>query len=83
MWAPRHYLKRLKWGIGLWLLVAATLVQAQVCAAPGKDGVAFSRNTYFPGSGTAATGSSVINHGAARSDANAATTPFSRPPMVP
>lgn len=67
----------MKWAVGLWLLVAATLVQAQVCAAPGKDGVTFSRNTYFPGSGTAAAGSSIVSHGAARSDANAATTPFS------
>ena len=49
---------------------------AQVCAAPGKDGVGFSRNTYFPGSGTASAGSSVVNFGAARADANAASTAF-------
>lgn len=50
---------------------------AQVCGAPGKDGVSFSRNTYFPGVGTASSGNSVVNHGDARSDTNAATTGFS------
>lgn len=52
------------------------LAHAQVCAAPGKDGVSFSRNTYFPGLGSANAGTSVINFGAARVDANASTTPF-------
>ncbi|WP_291013102.1 hypothetical protein [Hydrogenophaga sp.] len=49
---------------------------AQVCGAPGKDGVSFSRNSYFPGSGTAGAGSSVVNFGAARIDANAVSTAF-------
>lgn len=50
---------------------------AQVCGAPGKDGVTFSRNTYFPGVGTASSGSSVVNHGSARADTNAAIAGFS------
>lgn len=49
---------------------------AQVCAAPGKDGVTFSRNSYFPGVGTASAGSSVVTIGTARVDGNAATTSF-------
>ena len=66
----------LKWALGLLLLCVSLLTQAQVCAAPGKDGTTFSRNTYFPGLGSAAAGSTVVNLGSARSDANAATTPF-------
>lgn len=58
------------------LIGAAAPSWSQVCAAPGKDGVSFSRNTYFPGSGTAAAGSSVVSFGAARTDANAASTAF-------
>jgi uncharacterized repeat protein (TIGR01451 family) len=54
----------------------ATPSWAQVCAAPGKDGVNFSLNTYFPGNGTATAGSSVVTHGPARLDANAASTAF-------
>jgi uncharacterized repeat protein (TIGR01451 family) len=67
----------LKLAIGLLLSCASLLAHAQVCAAPGKDGVAFSRNTYFPGQGSVASGSTVVSFGAARSDANAASTPFS------
>jgi uncharacterized repeat protein (TIGR01451 family) len=66
----------LKWAVGLLWLLASLLAQAQVCAAPGKDGTGFSRNTYFPGLGSAAAGSTVVNLGSARSDADAATTPF-------
>ncbi|WP_439113833.1 hypothetical protein [Hydrogenophaga sp.] len=62
------------------LLLLTTIVcipaMAQVCAAPGKDGVSFSRNTYFPGVGTANTGASLVNFGGARTDSNAATTGF-------
>jgi hypothetical protein len=62
--------------LALVLALGASLAQAQVCAAPGKDGVSFSRNTYFPGQGSAAAGASVVNFGTARADANAASTPF-------
>jgi uncharacterized repeat protein (TIGR01451 family) len=51
-------------------------VQAQVCAAPGRDGVTFSRNTYFPGVGSANAGTNTVSIGAARADADAATTAF-------
>ncbi len=49
---------------------------AQVCATPGRDGVTFSRNTYFPGVGTAAAGTNTVAIGAARVDADAAATAF-------
>ena len=62
--------------LALGLSGLAAPIWAQVCAAPGKDGVNFSRNTYFPGSGTASAGSSVVNFGAARADTNAASTAF-------
>lgn len=74
---------RLYWKILTRVVVVAGLFGlwgqafAQVCAAPGKDGVALSRNTYFPGLGVASAGSSVVNIGSARLDANAATTSFS------
>jgi uncharacterized repeat protein (TIGR01451 family) len=56
--------------------VFSTSVQAQVCAAPGRDGVTFSRNSYFPGIGAANAGTNTVNIGAARVDADASTTPF-------
>ena len=62
--------------LALVLFGLAAPTWAQVCAAPGKDGVSFSRNTYFPGSGTANAGTNVVNFGAARADANAASTAF-------
>lgn len=57
-------------------LIFATQAHAQVCAAPGRDGVTFSRNTYFPGVGTAAAGTTTVSIGTARADADAATTAF-------
>jgi uncharacterized repeat protein (TIGR01451 family) len=67
----------LRWTLAvlLYLLVSGQ-VFAQVCATPGRDGVAFSRNTYFPGVGTAAAGTSTVAIGAARVNADAATTAF-------
>ena len=59
-----------------WLFTAFTPAWAQVCAVPGKDGVTFARNSYFPGVGTAAAGATTVNIGAARVDVNAATTAF-------
>lgn len=65
-----------QWLLALALALLVPLAQAQVCAAPGKDGVAFSRNTYFPGIGNANVGNTVVNFGTVRSDTNAASTPF-------
>jgi len=67
--------------ISHWLLLlcmfwAAGSAWSQVCGAPGKDGITFARNTYFPGAGTAVAGATAVNFGAARVDANASTTPF-------
>lgn len=50
---------------------------AQVCGAPGKDGVTFSRNTYYSGVGTANSGATLVNLGTALVDTDAATTAFS------
>jgi len=62
------------------LVIAAALVPAvavaQVCATPGADGTSFSRNTYFPGVGTASAGATSVSIGAARVDVNASTTEF-------
>ncbi len=70
------YIKNLRALLGLAILFCSTLVLAQVCGAPGKDGTTFSANTYFPGTGTALSGTSVVNFGAARVDANASSTQF-------
>jgi uncharacterized repeat protein (TIGR01451 family) len=59
-----------------WFFTAFAPAWAQVCAVPGKDGVTFARNSYFPGVGTASAGATTVNIGAARVDANAATTAF-------
>jgi uncharacterized repeat protein (TIGR01451 family) len=69
--------RRLSLCIGAIVLCAGQLAHAQVCAAPGKDGTSFSRNSYFPGLGSAAAGSSVLSFGSPRLDGNASTTPFS------
>jgi uncharacterized repeat protein (TIGR01451 family) len=67
----------LRWALAILLhLLVSGQVFAQVCAAPGRDGVTFSRNTYFPGVGTAAAGTTTAAIGAARVDADAATTAF-------
>ncbi len=67
----------LRWTLVLLLnLLVSGQVFAQVCATPGRDGVTFSRNTYFPGVGTAAAGTNTVAIGAARVDADAATTAF-------
>lgn len=64
------------WFIYLCLLLTAGAAWPQVCGTPGKDGVTFARNTYFPGVGTANIGATTVNFGAARVDANASTTAF-------
>ncbi len=64
------------WLFGLCLLLAAGAVWPQVCGAPGKDGVTFARNTYFPGTGVASALATTVNFGAARVDANASSTAF-------
>ena len=64
------------WFLCLCLLLSTGSAWSQVCGAPGKDGVAFARNTYFPGTGTAAAGSTTLNFGTARVDADASTTAF-------
>lgn len=48
--------------------------QAQVCSNPGHDGPAYSSNSYFPGTGTAASGQKIVTVGAVRVDANASST---------
>jgi uncharacterized repeat protein (TIGR01451 family) len=57
-------------------VITISTAYAQVCAAPGRDGVTFSRNTYFPGVGTAPLGTTTVNIGTARADVDAATTTF-------
>jgi uncharacterized repeat protein (TIGR01451 family) len=56
--------------------ITISTAHAQVCAAPGRDGVTFSRNTYFPGVGTAPLGTTTVNIGSARADVDAANTAF-------
>jgi uncharacterized repeat protein (TIGR01451 family) len=57
-------------------IVLSVSAQAQVCATPGRDGVTFSRDGYFPGIGTANAGTTTVSIGPARVDADASTTPF-------
>jgi uncharacterized repeat protein (TIGR01451 family) len=58
------------WSIGSIAAIAPPPASAQVCGTPGKDGSATSPNgvvnTYYPGTGTAAGGSSTVSIGTMR-----------------
>jgi uncharacterized repeat protein (TIGR01451 family) len=59
----------MKFLVTLFLLLATSLsahAQTASCAAPGKDGIAFSNPSYYPGNATAAAGQSVISLGTIR-----------------
>ena len=64
------------WVVCFCLLLAAGTAWPQVCGTPGKDGVTFARNTYFPGTGVASVGATTVNFGTARVDGNASATAF-------
>ncbi|WP_414859619.1 hypothetical protein [Piscinibacterium candidicorallinum] len=66
----------------LTVFVLLNAAWAQVCGVPGRDGTAFSRNSYFPGVGTASAGSSSLAIGTIRADANAAATPIAAGDLV-
>lgn len=65
-----------RWVVCFCLMLSAGAVSSQVCGTPGKDGVTFARNTYFPGNGVASAGATTVNFGTARVDANASATAF-------
>jgi uncharacterized repeat protein (TIGR01451 family) len=48
------------------LTFTSALAQVTSCAAPGKDGIAFSNPSYYPGNATAAAGATNLSLGAIR-----------------
>ncbi|ULH17998.1 hypothetical protein MF271_23850 (plasmid) [Deinococcus sp. KNUC1210] len=64
------------------LPLVSSAVAAPICALPGQDGPTFLKDTYYPGTGTAAVGATSLSIGTARVDTNAGTTALAAGDLV-